>query len=197
MFKIIMGLLCAFPIMLGAVWIIARISRYRTMAKEQRRLEEIAREAEKLRKEREQELIAQNEKMWKEYENRFYDIRNWFPEIADEEEKKQKVQELKLKAHQYASENDDLPPDFEELTQEEKFAYKMAFQEKEEGKLADTIKRLEGTIAKRNADREAELAKLDRKARARDDLEARVKALVEEQPENAIQVIKGWLNTKA
>ncbi len=196
MFKIIMGLLCGFPILLGIIFMVARISKMRAMVNEQKRLEAAAAEAERLRKEREKALLEQNERQWKEYERRFSDTRNWFPEIKDEQEKKRKVQDLKLAACKYAAEHDTLPPDFEEMCPEEKYAYREAFQKKADGKLEDEIKRLEDIVAKRDKDRENELSGLEAAANARDALEKRIRDLITEQPENAIQVIKTLINSK-
>jgi flagellar M-ring protein FliF len=196
MFKIIMGLLMAFPILIGLIYIVARITKARSLAKEQERLAKAAEEAERLRKEREKQLLAQNEKQWKEYEKRFSDVKNWFPEITNLEEKKRKVQDLKLKAYKYASENDELPPDFEEMSPEEKYAFREAFQKKADGKLQGEIERLEKIVSERDREREGELSKLNAEAIARDELEKRVRELIERKPDDAIQVIRGWLNNK-
>lgn len=196
MFKIIMGLLMAFPILIGLIYIVARITKARSLAKEQERLAKAAEEAERLRKEREKQLLAQNEKQWKEYEKRFSDVKNWFPEITNLEEKKRKVQDLKLKAYKYASENDELPPDFEEMSPEEKYAFREAFQKKADGKLQGEIERLEKIVSERDREREGELSKLNAEALARDELEKRVRELIERKPDDAIQVIRGWLNNK-
>lgn len=195
MFKIIMGLLMAFPILIGAIYIVARITKARSIAKEQKRLEEAAKEAERLRQKRQKELLAANEKQWAEYEKRFSDVKNWFPEITDLAEKKRKVQDLKLQALKYAAENDSLPPDFEEMSPEEKFAYREAFQKKADGKLEGEVERLEKIVSERDKEREGELNKLNAEALARDALEKRVRDLIESKPDDAIQVIRGWLNS--
>ena len=196
MFKIIMGLLMAFPILIGLIYIVARITKARAEKAEHERLAKAAEEAERLRKEREKQLLAQNEKQWKEYEKRFSDVKNWFPEITNLEEKKRKVQDLKLKAYKYASENDTLPPDFEEMSPEEKYAFREAFQKKADGKLTGEIERLEKIVSERDREREGELNKLNAEALARDELEKRVRELIERKPDDAIQVIRGWLNNK-
>ena len=195
MFKIIMGLLMAFPILIGLIYIVARITKARSIAKEQKRLEEAAKEAERLRQKRQKELLAANEKQWAEYEKRFSDVKNWFPEITDLAEKKRKVQDLKLQALKYAAENDSLPPDFEEMSPEEKFAYREAFQKKADGKLEGEVERLEKIVSERDKEREGELNKLNAEALARDALEKRVRDLIESKPDDAIQVIRGWLNS--
>ena len=195
MFKIIMGLLMAFPILIGAIYIVARITKARSIAKEQKRLEEAAKEAERLRQKRQKELLAANEKQWAEYEKRFSDVKNWYPEITDLAEKKRKVQDLKLQALKYAAENDSLPPDFEEMSPEEKFAYREAFQKKADGKLEGEVERLETIVSERDKEREGELNKLNAEALARDALEKRVRDLIESKPDDAIQVIRGWLNS--
>ena len=196
MFKIIMGLLMAFPILIGLIYIIARISKARAEKAEHERLAKAAEEAERLRKEREKQLLAQNEKQWQEFEKRFSNVKNWFPEITNMEEKKRKVQDLKLKAYKYASENETLPPDFEEMSPEEKFAFREAFQKKADGKLQGEIERLEKIVSERDREREGELSKLNAEALARDELEKRVRDLIEKKPDDAIQVIRGWLNNK-
>ena len=196
MFKIIMGLLMSFPILIGLIYIVARITKARAEKAEHERLAKAAEEAERLRKEREKQLLAQNEKQWKEYEKRFSDVKNWFPEITNMEEKKRKVQDLKLKAYKYASENETLPPDFEEMSPEEKYAFREAFQKKVDGKLTGEIERLEKIVSERDREREGELSKLNAEALARDELEKRVRELIERKPDDAIQVIRGWLNNK-
>lgn len=196
MFKIIMGLLMSFPILIGLIYIIARITKARVEKAEHDRLAKAAEEAERLRKEREKQLLAQNEKQWKEFEKRFSNVKNWFPEITNMEEKKRKVQDLKLKAYKYASENETLPPDFEEMSPEEKFAFREAFQKKADGKLQGEIERLEKIVSERDREREGELSKLNAEALARDELEKRVRDLIEKKPDDAIQVIRGWLNNK-
>jgi flagellar M-ring protein FliF len=196
MFKIIMGLLMSFPILIGLIYIVARITKARAEKAENERLAKAAEEAERLRKEREKQLLAQNEKQWKEFEKRFSNVKNWFPEITNMEEKKRKVQDLKLKAYKYASENDTLPPDFEEMSPEEKFAFREAFQKKADGKLQGEIERLEKIVSERDREREGELSKLNAEALARDELEKRVRELIERKPDDAIQVIRGWLNNK-
>lgn len=195
MFKIIMGLLMSFPILIGAIYIVARITKARSLSKEEKRLKEASIAAEKLQKQREEELIAENEKRWQKYEKRFTDIKNWFPEISDINDKKLKVQELKLKALKFALENDSMPLDIDEMTPEEQFAYKDAFAKKAENTLQKEIERLEKIAKDREKEREKEMEKIKEEARGRDSLEKRVRDLIETKPEDAVQVIKGWLGS--
>lgn len=196
MFYIIMGLLICFPILLGSIYLISRMAKARAAAAEQKRLEEAAAEAEAKRKAREKQLLEQNEKQWKEWERKFADSRNWFPDITDPEEKKRKIQDLKLEAYKYAAEHDTLPPDFEEMCPEEKFAYREAFQKKQDGTLQEGIERLTKLVSERDREREKRLSALDAEAEARESLEKRVRDLIESKPEDATQVLKTWLNTK-
>ena len=196
MFYIIMGLLICFPILLGSIYLISRMAKARAAAAEQKRLEEAAAEAEAKRKAREKQLLEQNEKQWKEWERKFADSRNWFPDITDPEEKKRKIQDLKLEAYKYAAEHDTLPPDFEEMCTEEKFAYREAFQKKQDGTLQEGIERLTKLVSERDREREKKLSALDAEAEARESLEKRVRDLIESKPEDATQVLKTWLNTK-
>ena len=196
MFMIIMGLLMGFPILIGIIYIIAKITKARAVAREQKRLKQAIEDAERERAEREKQFLEQNERQWKEWERRFADSKNWFPEITDIEEKKRKIQDLKLQAYKYAAEHDDLPEDFEELTPEEKYAYRDAFQKKKDGKLQGEIERLEKIITERDRKRQDELEGAAAEAVARDNLEGRIRALIAEKPEDAIQVIRLWLNNK-
>ncbi|GAB1354309.1 MAG TPA: flagellar basal-body MS-ring/collar protein FliF [Candidatus Rifleibacterium sp.] len=193
MFMIVVGLLMSFPVFLGVIYIFVRVSRARALAREQQKLQEAAMEAERLRQAREQQVFQQNEQQWKDWERRFKDIKNFFPEIGDIEEKKRKVQDLRHQAYQYASENDSLPPDFDEMTPEEQFIYREAFQKKADGTLEEGLERLSAIIAERDRAREEELARLNAQANARELLEERVRNLIETKPEDAVQVVRLWL----
>ncbi|MGM0600530.1 MAG: flagellar basal-body MS-ring/collar protein FliF [Candidatus Rifleibacteriota bacterium] len=194
MFMIVVGLLMAFPIFLGLIYIFVRVSRARALTREQERLQEAAAEAEALKSAREQQMHRQNEQQWRDWERRFKDIKNFFPEIGDIQEKKKKVQDLRLEAYQYAQDNDSLPPEFEEMTPEEQFIYREAFQKKKEGSLNEGLERLQSVITERDRAREEELEKLQDQAKAREKLEERVRELVETKPEDAISVLRLWLN---
>ena len=194
MFMIVVGLLMAFPIFLGLIYIFVRVSRARAIAREQSRLQEAAAEAEALKMAREQQVLRQTEQQWRDWERRFKDIKNFFPEISDLAEKKRKVQDLRLAAYEYAQENDSLPADFEEMTPEEQFIYREAFQKKKDGTLAEGLERLQAIITERDRAREEELEKLQDQARARELLEERVRQLVETKPEDAVSVLRLWLS---
>jgi flagellar biosynthesis/type III secretory pathway M-ring protein FliF/YscJ len=194
MFMIVVGLLMAFPIFLGLIYIFVRVSRARALAREQARLQEAAAEAEALKNAREQQMSRQNEQQWRDWERRFKDIKNFFPEIDDIQEKKKRVQDLRLEAYQYAQDNDSLPPEFEEMTPEEQFIYREAFQKKKDGTLNEGLERLQSIITERDRAREEELEKLQEQAQAREKLEERVRELVETKPEDAISVLRLWLN---
>ncbi|MEW6709978.1 MAG: flagellar basal-body MS-ring/collar protein FliF [Candidatus Riflebacteria bacterium] len=194
MFMIVVGLLMAFPIFLGLIYIFVRVSRARALAREQARLQEAAAEAEALKMAREQQMHRQSEQQWRDWERRFKDIKNFFPEITDMAEKKKKVQDLRLAAYQYALDNDSMPPDFEEMTPEEQFIYREAFQKKKDGTLAEGLERLQTVITERDRAREDELEKLSEQAKARELLEERVRQLVETKPEDAVSVLRLWLS---
>jgi len=194
MFMIVVGLLMSFPIFLGLIYIFVRVSRARALAREQQRLAEAAAEAEALRLARDNASLRQNEQKWQDWERRFKDIKNFFPEISDLEEKKRKVQDLRHQAYQYAMNNDGLPPDFEEMTPEEQFIYREAFQKKDNGTLEEGFKRLDTIIKERDRQREEELARLNEQANARELLEKRVRDLVSSKPEDAVQVLRLWLS---
>jgi flagellar M-ring protein FliF len=194
MFMIVVGLLMAFPVFLGLIYIFVRVSRARALAREQSRLQEAAAEAEALKMARDQQLNRQTEQQWRDWERRFKDIKNFFPEISDLAEKKKKVQDLRLAAYEYAMENDGLPPDFEEMTPEEQFIYREAFQKKKDGTLNEGLERLQTIITERDRAREEELEKLQEQAKARELLEERVRQLVETKPEDAISVLRLWLS---
>lgn len=194
MFMIVVGLLMAFPVFLGLIYIFVRVSRARALAREQARLQEAAAEAEGLKLAREQQMHRQTEQQWRDWERRFKDIKNFFPEITDLAEKKKKVQDLRLAAYQYALDNDSLPADFEEMTPEEQFIYREAFQKKKDGTLAEGLERLKTIITERDRAREEELEELQEQAKARELLEERVRQLVETKPEDAVSVLRLWLN---
>lgn len=194
MFMIILGLLSSFPVFLGLIYIFVRVSRARALAREQQRLQEAAAEAEALRAARESQMSVQNEQKWKDWDRRFKDIKNFFPEITDLNEKKHKVQDLRHQAYLYARDNDSLPPDFEEMTPEEQYIYREAFQKKQDGSLEEGLERLEAIISERDKAREEELAKLNEQANARELLEERVRQLVNSKPDDAVQVLRLWLS---
>ena len=193
MFMIVVGLLMSFPVFLGLIYIFVRVSRGRALSREQARLKDAAAEAEALRMARENQLKRQTEQQWRDWERKFKDIKNFFPEITDMEEKKRKVQNLRHEAYIYARDNDELPPDFEEMTPEEQFIFREAFKKKADGSLEEGIERLEALINERDKAREEELELLQEQAEARSELEARVRELVETKPDDAIQVIRLWL----
>ncbi|HOY67589.1 MAG TPA: flagellar basal-body MS-ring/collar protein FliF [Candidatus Ozemobacteraceae bacterium] len=193
MFMIVIGLLMAIPVLLGLVYIFVRMSRARALAKEQEALVEASRAKEQLRQSeetRKQKIRDQQEMEW---ERRFQDINNFFPEIRDPEAKRRKVQDLRLKAYQYALNNDGLPPDFEEMTPEEQYLYREAFKRKADGTLEDGIARLEAVIGERERAHQVEMDKLQQEADVRAKLEDRVRQMVQEKPEDAVQVLRIWL----
>lgn len=194
MFMIVVGLLMSFPVFLGLIYIFVRVSRARALTREQQRLAEAAAEAEALKLARDNASLRQNEQKWQDWERRFKDIKNFFPEIGDLEEKKRKVQDLRYQAYQYAMNNDGMPADFEEMTPEEQFIYREAFQKKDNGTLEEGFNRLDTIIKERDREREEELAKLNEQANARELLEQRVRNLVSSKPEDAVQVLRLWLN---
>lgn len=194
MFMIVVGLLMSFPVFLGLIYIFVRVSRARALAREQERLAEAAAEAEALKLARDNASLRQNEQKWQDWERRFKDIKNFFPEIGDLEEKKRKVQDLRHQAYQYAMNNDGMPSDFEEMTPEEQFIYREAFQKKENGTLEEGFNRLDTLIKERDRAREEELSKLNEQANARELLEKRVRDLVNSKPEDAVQVLRLWLS---
>lgn len=193
MFMMVVGLLMAIPILVGLVYIFVKVSRARALALEQKKLEEAAKEAEALRRAEELRRARIKEQQEAEWERRFQDINNFFPEITDIEEKRRKVQDLRYKAYLYARDHDELPPDFEEMTPEEQYLYKEAFKRKAEGTLEEGIQRLLTVMAERERAREEELAKLKQQAEARAKLEERVRKLVTNKPQDAVQVIRIWL----
>lgn len=194
MFKIIMGLLMSFPVFLGLIYIFVRVSRARALAREQERLQAAAAEAEAMDAIKHEQLKRQSEEQWRNWERKFKDIKNFFPEITDFDAKKKKVQDLRYQAYKYALDNDELPPDYEEMTPEEQYIYREAFKKKKDGTLQAGIERLSSIIEERDRKREEELAKLQGEASARDELEDRVRNLVETKPDDAISVLRLWLN---
>ena len=194
MFKIIMGLLMSFPVLLGLIYIFVRVSRARALVREQERLQAAVAEAEAIAKIKNEQAQRQSDQQWRDWERKFKDIKNFFPEITDFAEKKKKVQDLRYAAYKYAADNDELPPDFEEMTPEEQYIYREAFKKKKDGTLEAGLKRLGSIIEERDKQREEELAKLQGEASARDELEDRVRNLVETKPDDAISVLRLWLN---
>ncbi len=193
MFMIVVGLLMSFPVFLGVIYIFVRVSRARALAREQHKLQEAANEAEALRRRREEQLMQQTEQQWKERERRFKDIKNFFPEITDLEEKKRKVQDLRFNAYQYVNDNETLPPDFDEMTPEEQYIFREALQKKADGSLVEGLERLGSIIADRDRGREDELERLSAQAQARESLEENVRNLIATKPEDAVQVVRLWL----
>ncbi|HEY9071564.1 MAG TPA: flagellar basal-body MS-ring/collar protein FliF [Candidatus Ozemobacteraceae bacterium] len=193
MFMIVIGLLMAIPVLFGLVYIFVRMSRARALAKEQEALVEASRAKEQLRQSEETRKQKIREQQEMEWERRFQDINNFFPEIRDPEAKRRKVQDLRLKAYQYARDNDSLPPDFEEMTPEEQYLYREAFKRKADGTLEDGIARLEAVIGERERAHQVELDKLQQEADVRAKLEERVRQMVQEKPEDAVQVLRIWL----
>jgi flagellar M-ring protein FliF len=193
MFMIVVGLLMSIPLLFGLVYIFARVSRARALAREKAALDQAAQEAEALRKAEELRRNKIREQQQLEWEQRFQDINNFFPDIKDVEEKKRKVQELRFKTYQYAQAHDSLPPDFDEMTPEEQYLYKEAFSRKADGTLDDGLSRLETLLGERDKVRKEELEKLQTEAQTRTDLEDRVRALISEKPEDAVQVLRIWL----
>ncbi len=194
MFMIVVGLFMAIPTFMGMIYLFVRASRARALAREEARLKEIALEAEKHRKIREDEIKRQMQAQWREWELRYEDIKNFYPEITDLNEKKHKVQNLRLEAYKFVRDNEDYPFDFEEMRPEEQFTYRKAFESKEDGTLDRNIERLETIIEERNKAREEELKDLNREANVREQLEARIRELVVTKQEDAIQVMRLWLN---
>lgn len=194
MFMIVVGLFMAIPTFMGMIYLFVRASRVRALAKEEARLKEIALEAEKHRKIREDEIKRQMQAQWREWELRYEDIKNFYPEISDFNEKKFKVQNLRLDAYKYARDNEDYPFDFEEMRPEEQFTYRKAFESKENNTIDRNIERLEAIIEERNKAREEELKDLNREANVREQLEARIRELVTTKQDDAVQVMRLWLN---
>lgn len=193
MFMIVIGLLMAIPVMLGMVYIFVRMSRARAMVKEQEALVEATRAKEQLRQAEEMRKQKIREQQEMEWERRFQDINNFFPEIKELEEKRRKVQDLRQKAYSYAREQDVMPPDFDEMTPEEQYLFREAFKRKSDGTLDDGLARIEALIGERERAHQAEMDKLAQEANVRAKLEDRVRQLVESKPEDAVQVLRIWL----
>ncbi|HOT28280.1 MAG TPA: flagellar basal-body MS-ring/collar protein FliF [Candidatus Ozemobacteraceae bacterium] len=193
MFMIVIGLLMAIPVMLGMVYIFVRMSRARAMVKEQEALVEATRAKEQLRQAEEMRKQKIREQQEMEWERRFQDINNFFPEIKELEEKRRKVQDLRQKAYSYAREQDVMPPDFDEMTPEEQYLFREAFKRKADGTLDDGLARIEALIGERERAHQAEMDKLAQEANVRAKLEDRVRQLVESKPEDAVQVLRIWL----
>lgn len=193
MFMIVIGLLMAIPVMLGMVYIFVRMSRARAMVKEQEALVEATRAKEQLRQAEEMRKQKIREQQEMEWERRFQDINNFFPEIKELEEKRRKVQDLRQKAYSFAREQDVMPPDFDEMTPEEQYLFREAFKRKSDGTLDDGLARIEALIGERERAHQAEMDKLAQEANVRAKLEDRVRQLVESKPEDAVQVLRIWL----
>lgn len=193
MFMMVVGLLMAIPVLLGLVYIFVRISRARVLAQEQQVLEEAAREAEAIRKAEEMRKAKLREQQEQEWDRRFQDINNFFPEITDLDEKRRKVQDLRYRAYLFARDNENMPIDFDEMTPEEQYLYKEAFKRKADGSLEDGLSRLLALIAERDRARQDELDRLKQEADSRAKLEERVRKLVSAKPDDAVQVLRIWL----
>ncbi|OIP25317.1 flagellar M-ring protein FliF [bacterium CG2_30_54_10] len=193
MFMMIVGLLMSIPILLGLVYIFVRVSRARVLAQEQSILEEAGREAETIRKAEEMRKAKLRDQQEQEWERRFQDVNNFFPEITDIEEKRRKLQDLRHKASTYARDNETMPVDFAEMTPEEQYLYKEAFKKKADGTLEEGISRLLSLIAERDRARQDDLDRLKKEAESRTKLEDRVKRLVATKPDDAVQVLRIWL----
>jgi len=193
MFMMIVGLLMSIPILLGLVYIFVRVSRARVLAQEQSILEEAGREAETIRKAEEMRKAKLRDQQEQEWERRFQDVNNFFPEITDIEEKRRKLQDLRHKAYTYARDNETMPVDFAEMTPEEQYLYKEAFKKKADGTLEEGISRLLSLIAERDRARQDDLDRLKKEAESRTKLEDRVKRLVATKPDDAVQVLRIWL----
>jgi len=181
------------PILLGLVYIFVRVSRARVLAQEQSILEEAGREAETIRKAEEMRKAKLRDQQEQEWERRFQDVNNFFPEITDIEEKRRKLQDLRHKAYTYARDNETMPVDFAEMTPEEQYLYKEAFKKKADGTLEEGISRLLSLIAERDRARQDDLDRLKKEAESRTKLEDRVKRLVATKPDDAVQVLRIWL----
>ncbi len=193
MFMIVVALLMCVPMLIGSVYIFVRVSRARALAREKAQLERAAVEAEALRKSEELRQQKLREQQTAERMKRFEDINNFFPEIKDPEEKKRRVQELRYKAYSYARDNERLPPDFDELSPEEQFLYQEAFRRKADGTLNEGIERLARIIGERDREHQEEMERLQAEAKTKMELEERVRNLVTSKPEDAIQVLRIWL----
>lgn len=194
MFMIVIGLLMSIPVFLGMVYMFVRVSRARAIAKEHALIDQAQREAEALQQAEQMRKTKIREQQLQDWERRFQDISNFFPEIEDIEEKKRKVQDLRYKAYLYARENNGLPPDFDEMTPEEQFLFKEAFQKKADGTLDEGITRLESVLGEREKKHMEDLDRLKHEADSREKLEQRVRRLVESNPADAVQVLRLWLS---
>ncbi|MBF0410041.1 MAG: flagellar M-ring protein FliF [Candidatus Riflebacteria bacterium] len=193
MFMIVLGVLMSIPILIGLIYIFVRFARSRALAREKEIIDKATAAAEEQRIQEEvkqKKMLEQNQQEW---EHRFTDITNFFPEITDAEEKKRRVQEARLKAYQFARTNEHLPVDFEEMTPEEKYLYRESFKRKADNTLEEGIDRLMTIIGEREKQRQMELEKLQAEAQKRVNVEEQVKQMITEKPEDAIQVIKIWL----
>lgn len=193
MFMIVVGLLMSIPVFLGMVYLFVRVSRARALAREEAILGEAARDAEVLRQAEESRKAKLREQQVAEWERRFQDINNFFPEIQDVTAKKHRVQDVRLNAYQYARDNERIPPDFEEMTPEEQYLYKEAFQRKTDGTLEEGLQRLGSIIGERDRMHQDDLERLKHEAVSRQKLEDRIRKLVQASPEDAVSVLRLWM----
>lgn len=211
MFMIVVALMMSIPVLLGLVYIFVRISRARAISREKAVLEQTAAEEEALRKAEELRRQKSVEQQQQEWEHRFQSIINFFPEITDLEEKRKKVQKIRLQAYRYASAHEILPPDYEEMTPEEQHLHREAFLRKKEGALDDGIERLSTIVDQRERQRAEELerkqeeqklqeierlAEEERRmedAQKRASLEGQVRELIANNTKDAVHVLKFWL----
>lgn len=222
MFLIVVGLLMSIPVLLGIVYIIIRIIRARALARERAVQEQAKAEEEALRMAEELRRQKQMEQQQQEWEQRFQDINNFYPHIKDPDEKKRLVQEARLRAYRWAIENDEYPPDYEELTPEEQFLFREAFKRKADGSLDDGIGRLETIMGIREQERlkeierqeasrkeeemrkaeeellkkqaeQEEMNKIEQDRAKRQNLEEQVRDMVAKSPKDAVQVLRLWL----
>ncbi|MBF0500753.1 MAG: flagellar M-ring protein FliF [Candidatus Riflebacteria bacterium] len=222
MFMIVVGLMMSIPVLLGLVYIFVRVNRARAIAREKSALEQAVAEEEALRKAEELRRQKSQDQQQEEWEQRFKDINNFFPSITDLEEKRKKVQGMRLEAYRYALGHERLPPDFEEMTPEEQYLFREAFQRKEDGALEDGIDRLSIIMGERERLRQEELEReelarqeeaerqleemkrqeMERsedeqrrkgEAKKRASLEEQVREMVATNTKDAVQVLKLWL----
>jgi len=181
------------PVFLGLIYIFVRLSRARALTREKVAMEETAVEEQAIRRAEEIRRTKIRQQQEEEWVRRFQDINNFFPEIKDSDEKKRKVQDLRHKAYVFARDNDELPADFEEMTPEEQYLYNEAFKRKTEGTLEQGITRLTALMEERDRARQEELDRLSKDADARVEREERVRNLVATKPDDAVQVLRLWL----
>ncbi|MBI3038470.1 flagellar M-ring protein FliF, partial [bacterium] len=193
MFLIVIGLLMSIPVFIGMIYIFVRLSRGRVLAQEKSALEAAAQEAAALQATEDAKKAQLEAQRLKEQAKRFEDIKNFYPEIDDVEEKKRKIQELRYKAYLFAKDNDKLPQDFDEMIPEEQYIFQEAFKRKSEGSLEEGLARLANIINEREKIRQEHLNRLQAEAKAKMNLEERVRTLVTGNPDDAVQVLRSWL----